>query len=302
MAILSDADKLILDGIKSHFDTVLTQGGTSGISIQEAVNAIKRVMEQSILQLGEDGKTALIRSQKPIKMIHEAVKSSFIAQAVNPNLIKPILGSSAGELKLSGFLKKKSQDICILPNDISETSEILTDGLLAGETDPYGFALTERILSVNVRSQLSSLGNNFDTLYERTFAEAMNLHMRCERMVLGEVYMIPVYEYDKHQAQNNTIAWVSNPSAVENYIKAFHALNGRTSTNSSDIYKYERVCLLIVDFRQTIPKIYNTDAELIADGLISSTSTASISDLCYPSFVSAILNTYSARFGTGKFI
>lgn len=33
-------------------------------------------------------------------------------------------------------------------------------------------------------------------MYERTFAESLNLHLRCPSMVLGEFYMIPVYSYD----------------------------------------------------------------------------------------------------------
>lgn len=61
-------------------------------------------------------------------------------------------------------------------------SEILNfDGILKGERDKYGFEFTEHTLSVNVRSQLSSIAKNFDTLYERTFAEAINLHLRCEK-------------------------------------------------------------------------------------------------------------------------
>lgn len=300
MAILSDTDKARLNEIKAHFDNIITQNAAQGVSIQEAVNSIKRVMEQTITELGEDGKTSLIRSQKPIKMIHEAVKTSLIADGVNRTLIKPNLGNSAGELKIAGFLKKKDQDICLLPNNATSTPELLTDGLLAGETDNYGFDFTEKILSVNVRSQLSSLANNIDTLYERTFAEAMNLHMRCKKMVLGEVYMIPVYEYDKHQAQINNVAWIDNQSPIEKYLKAFSAINNRTSV-ISDEYKYEKVCLLVVDFSQAIPKIYNNDAELKADNLIPQNSIASINDLSFTNFTASLLDTYSTRFGIGRF-
>lgn len=296
MAILNDAQKARLETIKSHFDITLHQ---DKISIQDAINSIKRVLEECISELGEDGKTALIRSQKPIKMIHEAIKTSFIENGVKPELIRPEYRNSAGELKIAGFLKKKNQDICILPNNYIKSTEVLNDGLIAGDNDEFGFALTEKILSINVRSQLSSLGNNIDTLYERTFAEAMNLHMRCNNMVLGEVYMIPVYEYDKHQAQNNVIGWVKNQSPIETYLKAFSAINLRDST-MTDHYKYERVCLLIVDFSQAIPKIYNTDAELKADNLIPINSVVSLNNLSFPNFTSELLKTYEARFGAGK--
>ena len=43
---------------------------------------------------------------------------------------------------------------------------------------------------------MSSLAKNADTLFERIFAKSLNLHMRYPNIVLGEVYLIPVYEYD----------------------------------------------------------------------------------------------------------
>lgn len=219
---------------------------------------------------------------------------------VNPINIKPTLAVSSGELKLSGFLKKKDQDICVMPNGFVPVEEIMTDGLLAGEQDEFGLALTQNIISINVRSQLSSLGNNIDTLYERTFAEALNLHMRCPSMCLGEVYMIPVYEYDKHKAQRKEIDWVNSMSPVETYIKAFSAINLRTNV-ADEYYKYERVCLLVVDFSKDVPKIYNTNAELKADGLIPNNSMASITHLNYSNFVAELMATYSTRFPTNTF-
>lgn len=296
MAGLSNTEKAKLEDIKNHFDEVLENKEEEGITIQDAVRSIKKVMEESIIELGEAGKTALIRSQKPIKMIHETVKSSFIRNDIDPDLITPPLGQSSGELKLAGLLKQKNQDICILPKDEKPKVEILKIGLLKGVKDPYGSNYTEKILSVNVRSQLSSLGNNIDTLYERAYAETMNLHMRCNKMVLGEVYMIPVYEYDKHKAQNHEIGWLTKQSPVDIYLKAYQALNGRDNTDK-DFYKYEKVCLLVVDFSQEDPKIYNSDDELKEDGLLPDDTDASISELTWETFTSSLLKEYQTRFG-----
>ena len=224
----------------------------------------------------------------------------MIVSGVNPRNIKPSLGASSGELKLSGFLKKKDQDICVTPNEILPVPEIMSDGLIAGQNDSFGIGLTESIISINVRSQLSSLGNNIDTLYERTFAEALNLHIRCPKMCLGEVYMIPVHEYDKHKAQKKQVAWHGTMSPIENYIKAFSAINMRTGSTDSH-YKYERICLLIVDFKKIVPQIYNTDEELKADGLIPARSTATIAHLNYSSFISELMSIYIARFPANTF-
>ncbi|MDR3244831.1 MAG: hypothetical protein LBT50_00180 [Prevotellaceae bacterium] len=274
------------------------------ISLQEAVNRIKSSIEAAIVSGGTTAKNNLIRSQQPIKLLHEVVKSELIKQGVSEQYINPPLGESAGELKLAGFFKHKDQDICVVPNNVQKTPEILqTEGILYGKKDVFGQEFTEKTLSINVRSQLSSSAKNFDTLYERTFAEALNLHLRCPQMTLGELYMIAVNEYDSNFANNKQVVYKQNASIkthIQKYLLSFSAVNGRSNTSSYH-YKYERVCLLIVDFSQDPPKVYNTDEELRTDGLLKEDSIASIEGLSFPNFISDLLQIYTDRFGTGKF-
>jgi hypothetical protein len=276
---------------------------TNLINLQQAVNEIKKSIEKAIKTAGTEGKNNLIRSQKPIKLLHEVVKSELIRNNVNENLLSPKLTESNDELGLAGFFKKKNQDVSVVPNSLEKAVEVLNfQGILYGTKDSFGLNFTEQTLTINVRSQLSSSAKNFDTLYERTFAEALNLHLRCPKMVLGEFYMISVNEICSNSANNKTILYKkpNNVSKhIEKYLLSFGAVNGRNSI-TSDHFKYERVCLLIVDFSQTIPKIYNTDAELIADNLLPENTIASIENLSFPNFISDLLNTYSKRFGTGK--
>lgn len=277
---------------------------TEMITIEQAVSKIKALIEDAIRTGGAEAKNNLIRTQIPICLLHDAVKASFIENRVNPALIRPIYGNHIDEQKLAGFFKFKNQDICILPNNINPSTEILSfDGILKGKSDPFGKIYTERILSVNVRSQLSSISKNFDTLYERTFAEALNLHLRCQKMVLGEFYMIPVYQYDDTKAKNNIVAFKKNiniQNHIEKYINSFNAVNTRLVTNGQE-YKYERICLLIVDFSISIPKIYNTDDELKKDGLLNEDSTASITNLSFASFAKTLIDIYETRFGSDRF-
>lgn len=274
------------------------------ITIQKAVNEIKKSIEEAIINSGTEGKNNLIRSQKPIKLLHEVAKAELIRNGVTPKCLNPPLGQSNGELSLSGFFKKKDQDICIVPNGLEKKKETLNfQGILYGKEDKYGFDFTEKTLSINVRSQLSSSAKNFDTLYERTFAEALNLHLRCPKMVLGEFYMIAVNEYDSNAANNKQIAYRNIKGVakhVEKYLLSFEAVNNRKSV-TDDHFKYERVCLLIVDFSQKIPKIYNTNEELKKDNLLPENSIATIENLSFPNFISDLLKVYSTRFGTGKF-
>mgnify|MGYP003292806358 CR=1 FL=1 len=279
-------------------------GQNDYIDIVQAVARIKRLIENAIVENGVDGKNNLIRTQIPICLLHDAAKAEFIRQGVNPNKIKPLYGTHLDEQKVAGFFKFKDQDVCILPNNLRPQQEKLTfDGILYGKTDPLGKEYTEHILSVNVRSQLSSIAKNFDTLYERTFAEALNLHLRCPQMVLGEFYMIPVYEYDDAAAKEHRVAFKRNTKIKEHiikYISSFNAVNDRRTTEGQE-YKYERVCLLIVDFRYDTPKIYDNTEDLINDGLLPRGTQMSINNLNFPTFISTLLNIYESRFGSGRF-
>ena len=237
-------------------------------------------------------------------MLHEVVKTSLINNGVNANLIHPPLGQSNGEKTLAGFLKFKKQDICVFPNNKPQIVEPLDfNGLYAtGVTEPYGELFTEHILSVNVRSQLSSIGNNIDTMYERTYAEPLNLHRRLPKMVLGEVYLLSVRELDSAQVALRNVAYKPHTASVgryiERYIKGFAALNMRSSQRDDD-FKYERVALILADFSQTPVKIYSNNAELNADGILPAGSTADMTNLSYDGFVDRLTEVYDKRFGTG---
>lgn len=275
------------------------------IGINQAVANIKELIENAIRTGGVEGKNNLIRTQTPICILHDAAKSELINKGVNPRYIHPILGDHNGEQKLAGFFKCKDQDICVFPNNKYPHREVLNfDGILKGQIDKFGFDFTQSVLSINVRSQLSSVAKNFDTLYERTFAEALNLHLRCEKMVLGEFYMIPVFEYDDALAKDNIVGFKRNSHIqdhIQKYLYSFNAVNNRPTDNGEE-YKYERVCLLVVDFSKQTPKIYNTNAELIADGLLPRNSSATIDNMNFSTFIDTLLDIYSSRFGNGKFI
>jgi hypothetical protein len=266
------------------------------LTIQQAIINFKTLIEAAIIARGQAGFTSSIRSSAPILNIHEAVKQEFIRNRIASTRLRPPLTARVPELKLAGELKQKNQDVCVLPDALTPIPEVLIGGLLDGTKDPFGKIYTEKTIAINIRSQISSLAKNFDTLFERTFSEALNLHERCPLMCLGEVYMIAVPEYDQTQFAHNRIAFKRmDPRTVEYYIKSFNAINNRSIT-SKDFYQYEKVCLLVVDFSQNPPKLYDTDADLKRDGLLPATSAVSIAPLTWNSFVSSLLTTYNLRF------
>ena len=90
------------------------------MNLSKAIKKIKLEIEESIstgtfnkkkYSNGNEAKIALIRSQRPIKHLHEFIKTEFIKMKVNPLKIYPPLGKTKPEINLQGFLKAKKQDI-----------------------------------------------------------------------------------------------------------------------------------------------------------------------------------------------
>ena len=270
----------------------------------DGLEKIKELMEEAIELGGEKGKRSLITSQKPINILHEVIKYSLINNGINPNLIRPQIGKSGGEITLAGFLKFKKQDICVLPNNLPQVEETINfNGLFnGGAIDPYGETFTEHILTINVRSQLSSLEKNIDTMFERTYAEPLNLHRRLPKMVLGEVYLISLKELDSSEVINKKVVYKQFTDSKANYlekcINGFSALNMRNSQRDDD-FKYERIALIIADFSKKPVKLYNATEDLLKAKLLPQNSKALMDNMDYYGFIRCLLETYNKRFGSG---
>lgn len=274
------------------------------MEINEILKKIKIDYEQAVTTASFDGRTyqngreakkSLIRSQRLINHIHEFIKEEFVDQKVNPKIIIPPLNQSNPEIRIKGFLKPKKQDISLVPS-FSKFSGLdpINTTQIKQAFESLDDKQIEQILTVNARSQLSSYGKNFDTLYERTYAEAFNLHQKYPKQCLGEVYLISTHPYDDRAMLSNKINFC-NKAKIEEYINMFQAINARDDFRE-DQHKYERVSLLIVDFRQESPKLYSEIDELIKDGLVPKNTKASLKGLTIEDFVKDILNIYSKRF------
>lgn len=264
--------------------------------IDEKLKLFKDMIEESIKTGGAKGKESCIRSSVLINLIHDAVKQDLIEHGIKAENIFPHLGDTKPEIKLAGFLKQKDQDVCVLPDNIPKKTIQIDWGPMAfqNKTDPYGFEYSTNSLVINVRSQMSSLAKNADTLFERTFAESMNLHMRYPDVVLGEVYLIPVYEYDDAEVAKKKIGFKKNKTDVEKYISFFDSINNRAKND--DNYKYERCTLLVVDFKPEQPKLYRNSAELKRDGIISEDFEIEYATLGFDTFAEEIIDVYAERY------
>lgn len=257
----------------------------------------KNYLENAILQNGKKGFSDIIRSQKPITCIHEIIKQDLVKNGVAEDNIFPPLNSSKPEIKLAGFLKQKDQDICVIPNNIAKSKILINWGPLNFENkeDIYGFEFSQNCLVINIRSQMRSIAKNTDTLFERTFAESLNLHMRYPQIVLGEFYLIPIREYSLECSKKKQIGFESKITNIEKYISFFSAISGRNSTDT-DLWKYKKCCLMIVNLDSQKPFFYNNSYELKHDNIISKDFKLEYSNIGFDSFISDLLKIYSDRF------
>ena len=260
--------------------------------IDEQLSVFRDIIEEAIYKKGSKGKTSVIRSSHLINLIHDAVKHELINQDVEPSLIMPNIYQSKPEIRLAGFLKQKDQDVCVLPRYIKKQKRVIKWGPMAflNKKDVYGQEFSTNTLVINVRSQMSSLKKNADTLFERTFAEALNLHMQYPNIVLGEVYLIPLYEYDAAAVKKRQVRFSDKQTDVERYISFFNSIN-RRKIGEAD-YKYERCALLIVDFRPEQPILFRNTQELKQIGAVSKNFNIECADLGFDTFAEDLLNIY----------
>ena len=203
-------------------------------TLQEMKNAYENAIR--------NGKyTSLIRSKKLINLLHEYVIGE-LKKRVEPSWV-------VTDKKVYGFPKIKEQDIIIQPPQNGRNVSV------------------GPIIAVNVRSQLSSIGKNYDTLFERIFAEALNLHNRFPYMGLGYLYLLPKIGYNPDASKENQVE-LSERYNLEKYILSFLSIANRTGP--SDVpWKYERVCLLIVDFESEPPEVMDDMQIFLDEGLVS---------------------------------
>jgi len=240
------------------------------IILQKSITKFKKELFNSITTAkyngkvydnGQKAKEALIRSQSLIFNIHESVKKSFFKTLKKKIKLDwkvfPPLKKTNPELKIFGLLKGKKQDLVYLP--IRPKAEYIKEGPNEGIKDSVGYEASSKAIVIGIRSQMSSVNKNSDTLMERAFAETLNLRLRIPNIVMGEVYLLPIEELDQKEMEKNKIKF-SNKVAIEKFIKIFYSFSERTDISIENQYKYDSSALIFIDFKEDPPKfIYNKE-------------------------------------------
>jgi len=266
--------------------------------LQQGLNRMKELVDGAITNSGytnannefieaRDGNTALTnmtKSSQHILPLHEVVKIS-ISNVLNiPHLTYPETGTvdapiRSNELKAPMYGQPKDQDVTIVFTE-EERGEgrdghYWNNGRTRVDIDDVEVA--RRCITIGIRSTLRSIGNNINTLSERTGAETLLQRAICgmEESVKGEVYVLAAREYDKNSAAEQTLQWI-NHTMLETYIQSFLGMSNRPPFQAREAYdwhdhiRYERAALIVVDFSQSPPVFYRNlremyDADLVTD-------------------------------------
>lgn len=242
-------------------------------SIESHLLVMKDMYEEEIISPAGNPAN-LIRTGRIIDELHEYIKEELVEEGIPAARIFPALGSSSPEESVEGFFKNKKQDV------------LVKDSL----GDPG--------ISINVRSQLSSIQKNYDTLYERLVAEAVNLHEKSQNLTLGYLYLLPLFGYNVEQMQINRVVR-DEMFNWEKYLNTFRLLAERTGPRDKS-FKYEKLCLLAVDFSTSPPRVLYDSGEFHTAGLVSSSFAARFDyiPLNLDGFVHDLIRIYKARGGS----
>jgi hypothetical protein len=270
-------------------------------SLETALTETRKILAQAITTAtyegkkhkdGQEAKNAAIRSQSPIRKLHQVVGDSVFTEisskGIRPSMWPPV-GKDSPELSVTGLLKAKKQDIAITVE--SHKAEKITTGVQKGSVDPIGYNATNRALVIGIRSQLSSIEKNFDTLAERAFAETLNLSLRCPNITLGEVYLIPLNEFDDSKLKSNKMGFKSNPVNVAKFVRFFNAITHlSTSSKLRESYQYSATTLIVADFSQSKVRVLWDKADVTS--AFGKEMAADMTELLPDNFVKRISKRY----------
>ena len=210
--------------------------------LQIRLNRIRRIYEGEIRR--KDGNPGfLIRSGKIIEELHEYLKQELIRSGIKRAYINPPLGRSSPEKAIDGYFKTKDQDILIQKEE------------------------NQPLISLNIRSQLSSVQKNYDTLFERLVAESVNIHEKFPQLPCGYLYLLPTAGYNSDAMQNNKVIRDERFN-WEKYLTTFSLLANRKDPDDKT-FKYEKICLLAVDFSTNPPHILSSTDDFLSRHLIT---------------------------------
>lgn len=207
-----------------------------------------------------------VRGQNFIKMLHRYIADDLRSRLTDVAIRQGV--EVKEEAKLFGSHKPKDADVAVIhPNNGA-------------------------LMSIGVRSQMTSLGNNVLEYYQGIIGECISLQDRFPMAVYGYVYLHP--ETFMKEATRK-IDGVKQKVEVEvttdyaRYARMYAAITGRDGTQYKDIRGvYDHFAYMVVDFDESAD-------EMVRDDLVQSSVPLDEADLQIGTFVDRLVETFKRR-------
>lgn len=203
-----------------------------------------------------------VRGQGFIKMLHR-----YIADDLRERLTDEARRDGVEvkeEAKLFGSHKPKDADVAVIHPD---------NGVL---------------MSIGVRSQMTSVGNNVLEYYQGIIGECISLQDRFPMAVYGYAYLHPLLSKKWAKVGGQKILRDEHPDHAR-YARMYAAITGRDGTQYKDIRGvYDHFAYMVVDFQQS-------PLPAVRDDVVHASVPVSEADLQISTFVDRLVTTFKKR-------
>lgn len=207
-----------------------------------------------------------VRSQSFIKMLHKHIADDLRACLSTAAMREGIRVME--EVTVYGSHKPKDADVAVIHPE---------NGLL---------------MSVGVRSQMSSVGKNVLEYYQGIIGECISLQDRFPMAVFGYAYLHPLVttKTTKRTVDGEKVL-VTIPEHPDHkrYARMYDAITGRAGTQYKEIRGvYDQFAYMVVDFDKTpLPDV--------RDDIVQEVVPLDVTDLRISTFVDRLVETFKAR-------
>jgi hypothetical protein len=207
-----------------------------------------------------------VRGQSFIKMLHRYIADDLRSRLTDVAVKQGVLVKE--EAKLFGSHKPKDADVAVIhPNNGA-------------------------LMSIGVRSQMTSLGNNVLEYYQGIIGECISLQDRFPMAVYGYVYLHPedfIKKVKRKVDGVKTKVDVEVTTDYARYARMYAAIAGRDGTQYKDIRGiYDHFAYMVVDFDESAE-------DLVRDDLVQRAVPISERDMRISTFVDRLVATFKKR-------
>lgn len=203
-----------------------------------------------------------VRGQGFIKMLHRHIADDLRARLTDKARKEGVLVKE--EPTIFGSHKPKNADVAVIhPNN----------GVL---------------ISIGVRSQMTSVGNNVLEYYQGIIGECISLQDRFPMAVFGYAYLHPVLSKKSVTVKGKKVIRDEHPDHPR-YARMYSAIAGRDGAEYKNIRGiYDQFAYLVVDFK-------NTPLPAVKDDIVQGAVPLDERDLQISTFVDRLVATFKKR-------